>query len=197
MLTKHLWRVCISNERKWQKYIEIRRVHVRSCNKISHDNMSYLLTRRCLSLVGPDNWYIYHFIVILLNIMQEHVYYISRFNKHGAPRVWWRWLDVMPNGLVFVKCINHKFNSAHYFELLKAYDIPLMNLNYKSYCFVQVNASIHARETVVQYLSGESSTLVWPSKSSSRIYVIEEYSFPSIRGQKLRADKSTILTINP
>lgn len=71
----------------------------------------------------------------------------------------------MPNGLVSVKFIQNKFNSDKYIELLKTFAIPIMNLNYKSYWFVQDNASIHASKKVVQYLSGEITTLAWPSKS--------------------------------
>lgn len=77
------------------------------------------------------------------------------------------WGMLMPNGLVAIRKMEGKQNSAKYIDILKNFAVPIMNLNYSHpYNFVQDNCSIHiSRETKNFFKSENLQVLRWPAKS--------------------------------
>jgi len=77
------------------------------------------------------------------------------------------WGMVMPNGLLAVKILEGKQNSASYIQLFKDFVVPLMNINYEAgYSVVHDNSPIHASRAFKDYASTQTFQVrEWPARS--------------------------------
>lgn len=77
------------------------------------------------------------------------------------------WGTVMPNGLVWLKEVGHRFNSQNYVQLLQEYAVLIWNLNLSpGYQIVQDNAPIHISKLVKEFMKEQQFKFMeYPPKS--------------------------------
>lgn len=127
------------------------------------------------TLDGPDNWLVVE-CFLKFNMYFKCLYcrfsyvpknvHINRQRRHSQGGGLMVWGMVMPNGLITVKEVQNKFNAGKYLELLTYFTVPIINLNYKNYHFVQDNCSVHTAGIISSFMMTKNiKTIDWPSKS--------------------------------